>query len=60
LIGRSALHSRSSAIDARQEDTAAGNKKPSLRRMVQEGFMAASVCHHGRTNVDGDPGFRWQ
>ena len=52
FIGRSALPSRVTAIDHRQEDTAAGNKKPSLRRVVQEGFMAASVCRHERTNVE--------
>jgi hypothetical protein len=52
LIGRSALPSRSSAIDDCQEDAAAGNKKPSLRRVVQECSMAASVCRHERTNVE--------
>jgi hypothetical protein len=27
-------------------------KKPSLRRVVQEGFMAASNCHYQQTNVN--------
>jgi hypothetical protein len=26
-------------------------KKPSLRQVAQEGFMAASVCRHEQTNV---------
>jgi len=45
------LPSRISPIDDRQADTTAGNQKPSLRRVAQEGFVATSVCRHEQTDV---------
>jgi hypothetical protein len=44
-----------SAIDDGQGDNTTRKKEPSPRPGVQEGFMAASVCRHESTEVEGNP-----
>jgi hypothetical protein len=60
FTGRNALLSNVSALDESQDKNTTGKKKPSPRRVAQEGFMAASVCRQEQTDVDVDLRFRRQ
>jgi hypothetical protein len=48
--GRNALPSKAPAIEDIQDNSATGNES-SPRRVAQEGFMAASVCHAEQTDL---------
>jgi hypothetical protein len=38
------------ALEDRQDDPTTGKKKPSPRRVAQEGFVAESACRHEQTD----------
>jgi len=57
FAGWSTLPSRVSPIDDGQADTTTGNKKPSLRRVAPEGFVAAPIYRPKQTDVQKLQGF---